>query len=55
MRMNRKGDEDILSSIENGLSYSLLTVFPGNPDIPPASQWGGSEIKSAEYVVIIPS
>ena len=39
----------IISDVNMGRSYSLLTAFPGDPDIPPASQWGG------KYAVIIPS
>lgn len=47
-----KEDDEVLSCVESGKSYSLLTAFPGNPDIPPASQWGGTS--SPSYVVIIP-
>jgi hypothetical protein len=39
----------ILEDVRDGRSYSVLTAFPGNPDIPPSSQWGG------KYAVIIPS
>ena len=41
--------EAILSDVKSGRSYSLLTAFPGDPNIPPASQWGG------KYAVILPS
>ena len=34
--------------IKNGNVYSLLTAFPGNPNIPPASEWNG------QYAVIVP-
>ena len=44
-----KGVKAILSDVKAGRSYSLLTAFPGDPNIPPASQWGG------KYAVIIPS
>lgn len=43
-----KENEDIKSKIEEGKCYSLLTAFPGNPDIPKASEWNGG------YAVIIP-
>ena len=43
-----KNNSEVLNSIESGLSYSLLTAFPGDPDIPRASEWGD------QYVVIIP-
>ena len=44
-----KGDENILNKIKEGKCYSLLTAFPGNPDIPKASEWNG------KFAVIIPS
>jgi hypothetical protein len=44
-----KGDENVLQAIANNRSYSILTAFPGDPDIPPASEW------SERYAVIIPS
>jgi hypothetical protein len=44
-----KGDDEIMKGIENGKVYSLLTAFPGNPNIPPASEWNG------EYAVIVPT
>ena len=43
-----KNDDEVLNSVENGLSYSLLTAFPGNPDIPPASEWGD------QYIILVP-
>jgi hypothetical protein len=43
-----KQDEEILEGIKNGNVYSLLTAFPGNPNIPPVSQWNG------QYAVIVP-
>jgi hypothetical protein len=43
-----KEDTEILQGIKNGKVYSLLTAFPGNPNIPPTSQWNG------EYAVIVP-
>lgn len=44
-----KSDENILNKIKEGKCYSLLTAFPGNPDIPKASEWNG------KFAVIIPS
>ena len=43
-----KTDVDIAKKIEEGKCYSLLTAFPGNPDIPRASEWGG------KFAVILP-
>jgi hypothetical protein len=43
-----KTDADITKKIEEGKCYSLLTAFPGNPDIPRASEWGG------KFAVILP-
>lgn len=43
-----KADESILGKIKEGKCYSLLTAFPGNPDIPKASEWGG------KFAVILP-
>ena len=39
----------ILKDVKAGKSYSLLTAFPGDPNIPPSSQWGG------KYAIILPS
>ena len=39
----------VTKKIEEGKCYSLLTAFPGDPNIPKASDWKG------EYAVIIPS
>lgn len=39
----------ILQDVKSGKSYSVLTAFPGDPNIPPTSQWGG------KYAVILPS
>jgi hypothetical protein len=44
-----KTNADITKKIEEGKCYSLLTAFPGNPDIPRASEWNG------KFAVIIPS
>jgi hypothetical protein len=43
-----KTDADITKKIEEGKCYSLLTAFPGNPDIPRASEWNG------KFAVVIP-
>ena len=44
-----KEDGDILNMINQGKVYSLLTAFPGNPNIPRASEWGG------QFAVIVPT
>jgi hypothetical protein len=43
-----KEDEDILQKISDGKVYSLITAFPGNPNIPRVSEWNG------EYAIIVP-
>jgi hypothetical protein len=43
-----KEDENLLKMINEGKVYSLLTAFPGNPNIPRASEWNG------QYAVIVP-
>lgn len=43
-----KKNKDINKKIKEGKCYSLLTAFPGNPDIPKASEWNG------KYAVVIP-
>jgi hypothetical protein len=43
-----KNSENILTKIKEGKCYSLLTAFPGNPDIPKVSEWNG------KFAVIIP-
>lgn len=42
-----KQNQEIMSAIEQGKSYSLITAFPGE-ELPPASQWNG------KYAVVIP-
>jgi hypothetical protein len=44
-----KEDSDIMNMINQGKVYSLLTAFPGNPNIPRASEWGG------QFAVIVPT
>ena len=44
-----KSDPVIMEKIEEGKCYSLLTAFPGNPNIPKASEWNGM------YAVIVPN
>jgi len=39
----------ILKDVQDGRSYSVLTAFPGDPDVPVASQWGG------RFAVVIPN
>lgn len=43
-----KQDKDILNSIKQKESYSIVTAFPGDPNIPPVSQWNN------RYAVVIP-
>jgi len=43
-----KENEEILNKINDGKVYSLLTAFPGNPNIPKASEWNG------QYAVVLP-
>ncbi len=43
-----KEDEELLNKINDGKVYSLLTAFPGNPNIPRASEWNG------QYAVVVP-
>ena len=43
-----KNDESILDQIKQGKNYSLVTAFPGHPDITNASEWNG------KYSVILP-
>ena len=44
-----KEDGVIMNMINQGKVYSLLTAFPGNPNIPRASEWGG------QFAVIVPT
>lgn len=44
-----KMDSDVMEKIESGKCYSLLTAFPGDPDIPKASEWNGM------YAVVVPT
>ena len=44
-----KMDLEVMEKIEEGKCYSLLTAFPGDPDIPKASEWNGM------YAVVVPS
>ena len=43
-----KEDEEVLQKINDGKVYSLITAFPGNPNIPRVSEWNG------EYAIIVP-
>jgi hypothetical protein len=43
-----KENEEILEKINDGKVYSLITAFPGNPNIPRVSEWNG------EYAIIVP-
>jgi hypothetical protein len=44
-----KEDGNIMDMINQGKVYSLLTAFPGNPNIPRASEWNGG------FAVIVPT
>jgi len=44
-----KANESVMSDVEKGKSFSVLSSFPGNPDVPPASKWNESG-----HAVIIP-
>jgi len=44
-----KMDSEVMSKIEEGKCYSLLTAFPGDPDIPKASEWKGM------FAVVVPT
>lgn len=43
-----KDNSELLGKINEGKVYSLLTAFPGNPNIPRASEWNG------QYAVVVP-
>lgn len=43
-----KSNNDILKKIDEGTCYALITAFPGDPNIPKASEWNG------KYAVILP-
>jgi hypothetical protein len=43
-----KNDQSVLQAIEAGKCFHVATAYPGNPHIPPASEWNG------KYVVLIP-
>lgn len=44
-----KMDSEVMKKIEEGKCYSLLTAFPGDPNIPKASEWNGM------YAVVVPT
>lgn len=44
-----KMDPEVMEKIDAGKCYSLLTAFPGDPDIPKASEWNGM------YAVVVPT
>jgi hypothetical protein len=43
-----KENEEILEKINDGKVYSLITAFPGNPNIPRVSEWNGA------YAIVVP-
>lgn len=53
-----KENEEVLNKISEGKCFSLLTAFPGDPNIPRASEWTmtteeGQQVK--KYAVILPA
>jgi len=44
-----KMDPEVMEKIDAGKCYSLLTSFPGDPNIPKASEWNGM------YAVVVPT
>ena len=44
-----KNDQSVLQAIQDKECFHVATAYPGNPNIPPASEWNG------KYVVLIPS
>jgi hypothetical protein len=44
-----KMDSEVMKKIDAGKCYSLLTAFPGDPNIPKASEWNGM------YAVVVPT
>lgn len=44
-----KMDPEVMKKIDDGKCYSLLTAFPGDPNIPKASEWNGM------YAVVVPT
>jgi len=48
MPENLKQDKGIIRDLQNGKSFSVLTAFPGDPNIPKASEWS-----SSGYAIIV--
>ena len=49
LKLDVQDSEAVTQAIASGNSYSILTAFPGDPDVPPASEW------NEQYAVILPS
>ncbi len=45
-----KNDSDVQQDLKDGKSHSVLTSFPGDPDVPSAEEWGESG-----HAIIIPN
>jgi hypothetical protein len=46
---NLKTNQNIVAAAQNGNLFSILTAFPGDPNVPPASQWNG------QFAIIVAS
>ena len=45
-----KNDSDVQQDLKDGKSHSVLTSFPGDPDVPPAGDW-----EESGHAIIIPN
>ena len=45
-----KNDSDVQQDLKGGKSHSVLTSFPGDPDVPPAQDW-----EESGHAIIIPN
>ena len=45
-----KSDSDVQQDLKDGKSHSVLTSFPGDPDVPPAQNW-----EESGHAIIIPN
>ncbi len=45
-----KNDSDVQQDLDDGKSHSVLTSFPGDPDVPPAQDW-----EESGHAIIIPN
>lgn len=44
-----KADKDLMSAVDGGKGFAVLTAFPGNSDVPKASEWGD------DYAIVVPN